>query len=74
MVADIDADLAISAATVPELPASSRHAVALAQNLFVALNRRIERTPASELKKTRVSVPTLVKARLALAALVGRTS
>ncbi|MBK5238309.1 MAG: squalene/phytoene synthase family protein [Actinomycetales bacterium] len=74
LVADIDADLAISAAIVPELPASSRRAVALAQNLFVALSRRIERTPASELKKTRVSVPTLVKARLALAALIGRTS
>lgn len=74
LVADIDADLAISAAIVPELPLSSRRAVALAQSLFAALNRRIERTPASELKKTRVSVPTLVKARLALAALIGRTS
>lgn len=74
LVADIKADLAISAAIVPELPASSRRAVALAQSLFAALNRRIERTPASELKETRVSVPTLVKARLALAALMGRTS
>jgi phytoene synthase len=74
LVADIDADLAISGAIVPELPASSRRAVALAQNLFAALNRRIERTPAAELKHTRVSVPTLVKARLAIAALMGRTS
>ena len=74
LVADIDADLAISASIVPDLPYSSRRAVALAQNLFAALNRRIERTPASELKQTRVSVPTLVKARLALAALMGRTS
>nr|WP_246323659.1 squalene/phytoene synthase family protein [Alpinimonas psychrophila] len=74
LVADIKADLAISATIVPELPASSRRAVALAQSLFAALNRRIERTPASELKETRVSVPTLVKARLALAALMGRTS
>ena len=74
LVADIDADLAISASIVPDLPFSSRRAVALAQNLFAALNRRIERTPASELKQTRVSVPTVVKARLALTALMGRTS
>jgi phytoene/squalene synthetase len=74
LVADIDADLAISASIVPELPDSSRRAVALAQNLFAELNRRIALTPASELKQTRVSVPTFVKARLALAALMGRTS
>jgi phytoene synthase len=74
LVADIDADLAISASIVPDLPSSSRRAVALAQNLFAELNRRIELTPASELKQTRVSVPTSVKARLALAALMGRTS
>jgi phytoene/squalene synthetase len=74
LVADIDADLAISGAIVPLLPASSRKAVALAQNLFAELNRRIARTPAVELKHTRVSVPTLVKARLALAVLMGKTS
>ncbi|BDU11587.1 phytoene synthase [Aurantimicrobium sp. INA4] len=74
LVADIDSDLAISGAIVPFLPSTSRRAVALAQNLFAELNRRIARTPASELKHTRVSVPTLVKARLALAALLGKTS
>lgn len=74
LVADIDADLAVSAAIVPDLPRTSRKAVALAQNLFAELNRRIERTPATELKHTRVSVPTFVKARLALAALMGRIS
>lgn len=74
LVADIDADLAVSAAIVPDLPRTSRRAVALAQNLFAELNRRIERTPATELKHTRVSVPTFVKARLALAALMGRIS
>lgn len=74
LVADIDSDLAISGAIVPFLPSTSRKAVALAQNLFAELNRRIARTPASELKRTRVSVPTLVKARLALAALLGKTS
>ncbi|MEG0363173.1 MAG: squalene/phytoene synthase family protein [Aurantimicrobium sp.] len=74
LVEDIDADLAVSGAIVPLLPASSRKAVALAQNLFAELNRRIARTPAAELKHTRVSVPTLVKVRLALAALMGKIS
>mgnify|MGYP000193237835 CR=1 FL=1 len=74
LVADIDSDLAISGAIVPLLPFSSRKAVALAQNLFAELNRRIERTPAAELKHTRVSVPTLVKLRIALAVLMGKTS
>ena len=74
LVADIDSDLAVSGAIVPLLPASSRKAVALAQNLFAELNRRIARTPAAELKHTRVSVPTLVKVRLALAVLMGKTS
>lgn len=74
LVEDIDADLAVSGAIVPLLPTSSRKAVALAQNLFAELNRRIARTPAAELKHTRVSVPTLVKVRLALAALMGRIS
>lgn len=73
LVADIDADLAVSAAIIPELPASSRRAVALAQSLFAALNRQIERTPAPVLKTTRVSVPTGRKIRLALAAWLGKT-
>ena len=74
LVDDIDADLAISGAIVPLLPSTSRKAVALAQSLFAELNRRIARTPAAELKHTRVSVPTFVKARLALAVLMGKTS
>jgi phytoene synthase len=72
LVTDISQDLAVSAAIVPQLPQSSRRAVALAQNLFAELNKRIALTPASELKHTRVSVPTLVKARLALFAWMGK--
>jgi phytoene synthase len=72
LVADIGADLAISASIVPELPASSRRAVALAQNLFAELNRRIDATPAAELKQTRVSVPSATKLRLALFAMMGK--
>jgi len=69
---DIDADLAVSAAVLPKLPASSRRAVALAQSLFAELSRRLRATPASTLRTVRVRVPNPVKARLALAAASGR--
>ena len=71
LLADIDADLTVSAAVVPDLPGSSRRAVALAQSLFAELSVRLRATPASELVHTRVRVPNLVKARLALAAALG---
>jgi len=67
---DIDADLAVSAAVVPDLPRSSRRAVALAQSLFAELSARLRATPASQLVSARVRVPNPVKARLALAAAV----
>jgi 15-cis-phytoene synthase len=63
---DIDADLAAAAATLPLLPASSRRAVALAQRLFAELSKRLRRTPASDLTRTRVRVPDPVKLRIAL--------
>ena len=69
---DIDADLAVSAAVVPDLPRSSRRAVALAQSLFAELSSRLRATPASQLVRARVRVPNPVKARLALAAAVRR--
>lgn len=70
---DIDDDLRMSAAVVPLLPASSRRAVALAQSLFTELSSRLRKTPAAELRTTRVRVPNPVKARLALAAAAGAT-
>jgi 15-cis-phytoene synthase len=69
---DIDADLAVSAAVVPDLPRSSRRAVALAQSLFAELSARLRATPATELVRARVRVPNPVKARLALVAAVRR--
>jgi phytoene synthase len=69
---DIDADLAVSAAVVRDLPRSSRRAVALAQALFAELSARLRATPASALVRARVRVPNRVKARLALAAAMGR--
>lgn len=69
---DIDADLAVSAQVVPQLPASSRRAVALAQSLFTELSARLRQTPAAEVASTRIRVPDPVKLRLLLAARIGR--
>jgi phytoene synthase len=68
---DIDADLARAAATLPLLPRSSRRAVTLAQRLFRELARRLRRTPAEVLIRTRVRVPDPVKLRIALGAALG---
>ena len=73
LVDDIDAELAVAAATLPLLPRSSRRAVALAHGLFAELARRIRATPASTLIHTRVRVPDPIKLRIALTAR-GRTS
>ena len=69
---DIDDDLRMSAAVLPDLPASSRRAVALAQGLFAELAARLRRTPASELVRARVRVPDPVKLRIAASVLAGR--
>ncbi|MFP5291072.1 MAG: phytoene/squalene synthase family protein [Actinomycetes bacterium] len=69
---DIDDDLRMSAAVLPDLPASSRRAVALAQGLFAELAARLRRTPANELVRTRVRVPDPVKLRIAASVLAGR--
>ncbi|HEY8295231.1 MAG TPA: squalene/phytoene synthase family protein [Micrococcaceae bacterium] len=72
LLADIDADLAVSAAAIALLPANSRRAVGLAHALFAELSARAARTPASDLMRRRIRVPTLVKLRLAARALLGR--
>jgi phytoene synthase len=69
---DIDNDLRMSAAVVPDLPTSSRKAVALAQGLFAELSVRLRATPADQLRRVRVRVPNPVKLRIAAAALAGR--
>ncbi|MCU1404069.1 MAG: bifunctional enzyme phytoene desaturase/synthetase [Glaciihabitans sp.] len=70
---DIDADLRVSAAVIPQLPAGSRRAVALAQGLFTELAVRLRATPADHLVTARVRVPNPVKLRIAAAAALGRT-
>ena len=71
---DIDEDLRVSAAVIPELPRGSRRAVALAHGLFGELSARLRRTPATELIRARVRVPNPVKARIAVGAALGRVS
>ena len=68
----IDADLVVSGAAVAELPRACRAAVALAQDLFSELARRLRNTPAEELRTTRIRVPNPVKARIAARAVLTR--
>ncbi|WP_127130275.1 squalene/phytoene synthase family protein [Georgenia sp. SYP-B2076] len=67
---DVDADLAAAAAGIPRLPASSRAAVRAAHDLFAALSRRLRRTPAAQIRRTRVRVPGPVKAGIVAAAVL----
>jgi phytoene/squalene synthetase len=61
LVADIDQDLADARAVIPQLPDGCRRAIVAAHALFSVLTARVRATPASELLRTRVSVPTTVK-------------
>ncbi|MDK1359831.1 squalene/phytoene synthase family protein [Arthrobacter sp. zg-Y1219] len=67
---DIDADLLVSGASIAELPPAARPAVALAQELFTELSRRLRATPAEQLRSTRIRVPNPVKLRIAAETLV----
>ncbi len=71
---DIDADLDAAAAVLPLLPASSRRAVRAAHATFAELGTRLRRTPATEIRRTRVRVPATVKLRIAAHALSGPRS
>lgn len=59
---DIDADLRAASSTIEHLPRSSRVAVRAAHDLFAGLSSRLRATPAAELRRARVSVPTPAKA------------
>jgi phytoene synthase len=71
LVDDIEKDLADSAAALPLLPPSARRAVSLAHVLFEELGKRIRATPATVLQTSRISVPDVTKAVLALRVLTG---
>ena len=71
---DIDADLAAAAVVVPDLPSSSRRAVHAAHATFDELATRLRATPAAQIRRSRVRVPTGVKLRIAAGAVRrGRT-
>lgn len=71
---DIDTDLDAAALVVPHLPGSSRRAVHAAHATFAELSCRLRRTPAAEIRRTRVRVPTSVKLRIVAGAMrVGRS-
>ena len=61
---EIDADLAVAAAAIAQLPPSSRPAVHAAHGLFCALSERLRATPAQQIARERVRVPDHVKAQI----------
>jgi phytoene synthase len=71
LIGDIEADLEVSAKTLPLLSSGSRKAVAAAQMFFAALNERIRNTPAEVLIETRISVPNSQKLVILAKALLG---
>ena len=71
LVTDIEADLAKSSISLRMLPKTSRRAVAAAHLLFEELNKRIAKTPATELKTTRISVPNFKKLLIIIKVLLG---
>ena len=68
---DIDADLAVAAEAIAQLPPDSRRAVRAAHGLFSELSRRLRRTPAAQIRRTRIRVPDARKAVIILRALGG---
>jgi phytoene/squalene synthetase len=72
ILADIENDLDVAAEAIPQLPASSRRAVAAAHAMFAELSDRLRDTPASVIRGSRVHVPALVKTKVLANALRGR--
>lgn len=67
---DLDNDLALAAAAVEQLPASSRRAVRVAHRLFAELSGRLRETPVERLRHERVRVPGPRKAAIVLDSVV----
>lgn len=71
LLEEIDDDLRAAAEVIPELPADSRRAVRAAHDLFAELSGRLRRTPAAEIRRTRIRVPDTRKAIIVLRAFRG---
>ncbi|MCG7433125.1 phytoene/squalene synthase family protein [Kocuria indica] len=65
LLADLNADLDAAMPGILALDRRARRAVLIAHGLFTELSRRIERVPARELTRQRISVPAAVKLRIA---------
>ena len=65
LLADLNADLDAAMPGILAQDRRARRAVLIAHGLFTELSRRIERVPARELTRQRISVPTAVKLRIA---------
>lgn len=68
---EIDADLHHAATAIPQLPPSSRAAVAAAHGLYAGLSTRLRATPAARIRRARVRVPDHEKARILARAVLG---
>lgn len=69
---DIDADLALAASVVPQLPPNCRRAVRAAHALFSELARELRRTPPAVIRRQRVRVTGARKARVLALAMARR--
>lgn len=67
-VATIQTQLAHATEVIPLLPIDARTAVRSAHSLFAVLTRRVARTPAVDLYRTRIRVPDTLKLWLVLRA------
>ncbi|MFD5215912.1 phytoene/squalene synthase family protein [Microbacterium sp. NPDC058345] len=72
VVDEIADDLAAARIAIARLPRGSRRATTAAAALFTRLNEQLRATPAAELRRRRISVPTVVKLRLLAGAAMGR--
>ena len=64
LLADLNADLEAAMPGILALDRRARRAVLIAHGLFRELSHRLERVPAAELARRRVSVPAVVKGRI----------
>lgn len=68
---EIDAELGLADTAIPQLPRSSRCAVAAAHGFYRALAERLRATPAAQIRRRRVRVPDHQKARILAQVLIG---
>ena len=68
---EIDAELALAATAIPQMPPSSRRAVAAAHAFYRALSQRLRATPAAQIRRARVRVPDHQKARILARVMIG---